>query len=88
MPEIPAELILNHLRAAIRNGVILLSAQFLLGGMAGFGLAHFGRTSVGAIVGSLIPTIAGIWVIRQFISTRGLMHSGFAPRHGGSGDSS
>jgi len=72
------EPILNHLRAAVRNGVILLPTVFFIGALTGWALAAWPRTHVGAIAGTLFGLVTCTWVTWAFYRTRGLMHySGF-----------
>ena len=70
------EQLLNHLRLAVRNAVILLPTVFLLGMAAGWAISQWNLTILGAITGWLIPTAACTWLTRAYYKTRGLMHYG------------
>ncbi len=74
MNDIDVVPILNHLRAAIRNGVILLPTVFVIGALTGWAFAAWHRTHLGAILGTLFGLLATTWVTWAFYKTRGLMH--------------
>lgn len=66
-------LIFNHLRLAIRTGLFILPLMFIFGCIAGWSLAAWPHTHVGALLGCGIAVCFAIWVIVTYYRTRGLM---------------
>lgn len=67
-----AVLVLNHLRLAFRMAVILLPVMFLFGAFAGWFLAQWSQTPLGAAIGAGIVSLFGAWVTITYYRTRGL----------------
>ncbi len=71
-------LVLNHLRLAIRMGIILLPTSFIIGVIVGWALSKWELTHVGSVLGASIGGLAMAWLTWAYYQTRGLMHySGF-----------
>jgi hypothetical protein len=70
------QLALNHLRVALRNGLVLQVAVFALGCIGGWGIASWSRDpvrSVSVAIGALVPAS---WFIWAYYRTSGLLHHG------------
>jgi hypothetical protein len=67
-------LAVNHLRAAVRNALILMPTVFFIGVLTGWALSHYNRAPNGALVGSLVGLGFLIWLTRLYYLTRGLLH--------------
>ncbi|HEX5387129.1 MAG TPA: hypothetical protein VFW66_10540 [Gemmatimonadales bacterium] len=76
MTDTAISLALNHLRAAIRNTLILLPVAFFQGMIAAWALSQWRITHAGAFMGLIIAAGAMIWMTWTYYRTRGLMHRG------------
>ena len=73
------QLVLNHLRAAIWNGIIMLPMTFALGGIAAWSVCQWHDNHIGAVTGAGVAIAACVWLTWTWYRTRGLMHPGFEP---------
>mgnify|MGYP001560062087 CR=1 FL=1 len=72
------DLVVNHLRYAVRHAVILLVAVFVLGGVAGWAITLWPRSHFRSVVMMLSAIIPSLWFIWAYYRTAGLLHhSGF-----------
>jgi hypothetical protein len=70
--------VLNHLRLAIRNGVILIPTAFVHGLVVAWGISKWPETRLGASFVVALGTVLVVWLTWAYYRTRGLMHhSGF-----------
>lgn len=68
------ELVVNHLRSALRNSLILLPIMFVIGIYTGWAGSAWSRTRWGAVAGGALGLLAAGWLIWVFYRTRGLLH--------------
>jgi len=67
-----------HLKAAIRNALVLIAASFVIGVLTGWALGHWHTARVGAIVGGLVGVGFVAWYAWMFYSTKGVLHEAWA----------
>lgn len=67
------EPVLNHLRLAVRNAVILLPTVFVFGVIAGWGASMWRESWLSAVAGVAIGTAAAAWTTWVYYATRGLL---------------
>jgi predicted membrane protein len=63
-----------HLRIALRNAQILVVVGFVVGGLVGWALNHWGTARIGAGLGALVGVGLLGWFMRMYSLTRGLLH--------------
>jgi hypothetical protein len=75
------ELLRNHVKRAVSNGLIVQIAVFVLGALVGWSVGTWDRNRVEAISVGSGAGLPAIWFIWAYYRTGGLLH------HGGLGNS-